>query len=85
MHKTVGYKYTYTPLNKVISILTNDEHYSTIYFNQAGHAPNQATVQLVYQRRYSGTGDGSIRIYISSGASVIPVKIRIYKLADEFD
>lgn len=64
---------------------TNDGHSSTIYFNQAGHAPNNATVQLLFQRRPHDTGDGSIRIYISAGASVIPVKIMIYKLADEFD
>ena len=64
---------------------TNDGHSSTIYFNQAGHAPNQATVQLLYQRRPHDTGDGSIRIYLSKGVSVIPVKIRIYKIADEFN
>ncbi len=61
---------------------TNDAHSTPIYFNQAGHAPNQATMSLRYQRRYGYDGGyGSIQIYFSGGASVIPIEVSVYKIA----
>lgn len=64
---------------------TNDGHSSQIYFNQSGHAPNNATVHLLYQRRHvTDTGRGTIRIYIDYGASIIPVQVSIFKLTGDF-
>ena len=64
---------------------TNDTHSSQIYFNQSGHAPNSATVHLLYQRRRSSdTGRGTIRIYIDYGASIIPVQVNVFKLTGAF-
>ena len=59
---------------------TNSTVASSINYNQSGHAPNTATYSLRWLRR-TNPNKGSIQIYISAGASTIPVQVSVYRIA----
>lgn len=61
---------------------TNSSNSTPIYFNQEGHAPNDQTIQLRFQRVMGNTLQQSIQIYFSACIqSTINLEVFAYRVA----